>query len=96
MEHDDDYETTRGGGLMAGIMIGAMIGAGVALLFAPGSGEEARRKISKRARSLRDDAMDRFDEASSRTRRDLQRRRRRLRNRMEEGVDSVRERFSDD
>lgn len=95
MEHGD--ESSRGsGGMIAGIVIGALIGAGIALLAAPRSGEDTRRELSKRARSMREDAMDRFDDASRRARRELQRRRRRLRSQLENGVEAVRERFSED
>lgn len=39
----------------AGIAIGAILGASVALLLAPGSGEETREKIGRRVRHLRGD-----------------------------------------
>ncbi len=55
MLNDDD----RGGRTFAvGILLGALIGAGVALLVAPQSGEETRRIIRRRARSLAADAQD--------------------------------------
>ena len=39
----------------AGIAVGAILGASVALLFAPGSGDETRHSIARRVRSLRGD-----------------------------------------
>ena len=60
----------------AGLMIGALLGAGVALLFAPQSGEETRRVISRRARRLAEDAREQYDEAKHRLRRARERRRR--------------------
>ena len=88
--------TGRGaGGMIAGIVIGALIGAGIALLAAPRTGEETRHQLSRRARALRDDAGERFDELSATTRRELRRRRRQLRDRLDDGVDSVRERLAD-
>lgn len=39
----------------AGIAVGAILGASVALLFAPGSGDETRHGIARRVRNLRGD-----------------------------------------
>lgn len=39
----------------AGIAVGAILGASVALLFAPGSGDETRHSIARRVRNLRGD-----------------------------------------
>jgi gas vesicle protein len=44
-----------GGGVAMGFICGALIGAGVALLMAPASGSETRRKIGETARRLRRD-----------------------------------------
>jgi gas vesicle protein len=43
--------------------LGALIGAGVALLLAPESGSEIRRKIKAKADDLRDLAEEKLDEA---------------------------------
>ncbi len=43
-------------------LLGAALGAGAALLFAPTSGEEARDRIRRGARRLKDSAEDAFDE----------------------------------
>ena len=95
MDHHDETSSRGSGGLIAGIVIGALIGAGIALLAAPSSGEDTRRQLSRRARGLRDDAAERFDDLSLRARRELKRRRRQLRERLEDGVDTVRERIAD-
>ena len=55
-EHD------TGKGFAAGLLLGALIGAGVALLFAPQSGEDTRRLIRKRAKRFARDAQDRYDD----------------------------------
>jgi gas vesicle protein len=52
----------------AGLLIGALVGAGVALLFAPQSGEETRRLIRRKAKHLADDARDRYDDVRHRVR----------------------------
>lgn len=89
--HDDSAGSA--GALLAGITIGALIGAGVALLLAPQAGEETRRDLSRRARELRDEATDRWDDASHRARREVRRRGRQLRERLDEGIDQVREKL---
>ncbi len=61
-EHD------TGKGFAAGLLIGALIGAGVALLFAPQSGEDTRRLIRKRARRFAADTRDRYDDLKDRVR----------------------------
>lgn len=58
-EHDDPYiviEKHSGG--VSDFLLGALIGAGVALLFAPRSGRETRRDISRRARAAQDRVRD--------------------------------------
>ena len=43
-------------GVMVAFMLGAIAGAAVALLVAPASGEETRRKLGEKAREGRDKA----------------------------------------
>jgi gas vesicle protein len=43
---------------MVAFMLGAIAGAGVALLVAPASGEETRRKLSEKAREGREKASE--------------------------------------
>src|SRR5688500_19528854 len=45
-----------------GVALGALLGSGTALLFAPQSGQEARAGIGRRARSMRADAHDAWDD----------------------------------
>jgi gas vesicle protein len=71
-------ETARGSGFLAGLIFGAILGAGVALVLAPDRGENTRRRIRRRMESLREGAMDSLDQAGSRTRKQLSRRKRRL------------------
>ncbi|MSR35263.1 MAG: YtxH domain-containing protein [Gemmatimonadetes bacterium] len=55
-------ERERGGGgsSIGSFVLGALVGAGVALLFAPQSGEETQEQIRRRARKLRAQADDRL------------------------------------
>jgi gas vesicle protein len=58
-EHDEPYiviEKHSAG--VSDFLLGALIGAGVALLFAPRSGRETRRDISRRARAAQDRVRD--------------------------------------
>ena len=67
----------RGAGILSlGIIAGALVGAGVALLFAPQSGEETRERIADRARRLGDRADAGWDDLRDELRR-LRRRSRR-------------------
>ncbi len=61
-EHD------TGKGFAAGLLLGALIGAGVALLFAPQSGEDTRRMIRRKARRFASDARDRYDDLKDKVR----------------------------
>jgi len=54
---------------LAGLAIGALVGAGVALLFAPRSGEDTRRAVSRRAKHLAREARDRYDDVREKVRR---------------------------
>lgn len=83
------------GAMLAGITLGALIGAGVALLLAPQKGEETRTQLSRRARTLRDDASQYLDEASTTARQKLARGKRRVREAAEDTADAVRERFAE-
>jgi gas vesicle protein len=44
-------------------ILGALVGAGIALLFAPQTGEETQQEIRERARRLKDGAEDRVRDA---------------------------------
>jgi gas vesicle protein len=71
--YDDDpyverpYVIVERGGAGAGIgplLLGLALGAGVALLFAPQSGEETRRAVARRARRAQDAAQDFVEDVS--------------------------------
>jgi gas vesicle protein len=51
-------EDRGAGGVMVAFMLGAIAGAAVALLVAPATGEETRRKLSERAREGRGKASE--------------------------------------
>jgi gas vesicle protein len=80
----ESTESSRGhGGFVAGLLLGVFLGAGFALLFAPDEGEKTRGRLRKRMRSLGDDAREGIDRAGARTRKELLRRKRRLRAELE-------------
>lgn len=49
---------SNGGTVMLAFLVGAVTGAAVALLFAPGAGEDTRDYLGQRAREGRDRARD--------------------------------------
>ena len=51
-------EDRGAGGVMVAFMLGAIAGAAVALLVAPASGEETRRKLGEKARESREKASE--------------------------------------
>ena len=64
---DDDgryivIERDHSGGV-GSFLLGALVGAGVALLFAPGTGEETQAELRERAKKLRESAEERVREA---------------------------------
>jgi gas vesicle protein len=65
VKHDDHRAKT----FLAGLAIGALVGAGVALLFAPRSGEETRHAVARRAKHLAREARDRYDDVKEKLRR---------------------------
>ena len=65
MTHESEGGTRT---FAAGLLIGALVGAGVALLFAPQSGDDTRRLIQRKAKRLTADARDRFDDVKDRVR----------------------------
>ncbi len=52
-----------GGGQIGSFVLGALVGAGLALLFAPKSGQETQEDLKERARSLRSSAEERMRDA---------------------------------
>ncbi len=55
-----------GGAAILGMLIGGVIGATLALLFAPISGEETRKRIKDTGKDLRDRTADMVDEGRDR------------------------------
>lgn len=62
-DRDVTLVESEGGGLRW-FLLGAVLGAGLGLLFAPQSGERTRREIARRARRLRSEAEEAFDDFS--------------------------------
>jgi gas vesicle protein len=54
MEVNMDNNSNDLGAFLAGFVIGGLVGAAVALILAPQSGEETRRRISDTSESLRE------------------------------------------
>ena len=65
-DHDDVptivIERGSGGGV-GSFLLGAIVGAGIALIFAPKSGEETQQELKEQARKLRVVAEERVKEA---------------------------------
>ena len=60
------YMEREGGSSVKALLLGALIGAGLALLYAPQSGEETRRGIKRRLRKVRAMAEEKVDELGQR------------------------------
>ena len=68
-DDDDDRSVVyveRGGSSVKALLLGALIGAGLALLYAPQSGEETRRGLKRRLRKVRALAEEKVDELGER------------------------------
>lgn len=89
-DHDDVpyivIEKESGGGF-GSFVLGALVGAGLALLFAPQSGEETQAEIRARARELRESAEGHVRDAQKQVEERLQAARQDVKGR----VDSVKE-----
>lgn len=72
------------GGGLGSFVLGALVGAGVALLFAPKSGEETQAELRERANQLRDAAEERVRDAQ-----------RRLEGRMDQARDGIHSRIDE-
>jgi hypothetical protein len=60
--YDEQTDWAKVGFFGAGLALGVVLGAGVALLFAPQSGEETRERLGERARLFRNQAGDQWDD----------------------------------
>jgi gas vesicle protein len=79
------------GTFLAGIALGAFVGAGMALLFAPDAGWKTRRRLQRRIGDIRDRAEDKWDDLRGEARRELIRRKRKLRAEAERAAGRARE-----
>lgn len=89
MQHDDVpyivVEKESSG--VGSFVLGALVGAGIALLFAPRSGEETQEELRDRARKIRDVAEERVKDASKQ----IEERLDTVRAEMQDRVDQVRD-----
>jgi gas vesicle protein len=76
----------RSEGGLAGFLLGLAVGAGVALLFAPRTGDETRQQLKNTGRRLRAAAAERAEDLQEA----LSGRYERTRDRIEEGLESAR------
>lgn len=65
MEYEDDGRLFN---FLSGLVCGAAIGAGAALLMAPETGRKTRKKLSRAAEDLRDNAHERWDDIADEVR----------------------------
>lgn len=93
----DDEDGNPGGptrdrsSFLTGLVIGAAVGAGLALLFAPASGEETRRIVRKRSRALVRDAREGVEALRAGAGRTLRDKKEALRERLAQGLDDLEE-----
>ncbi|MCC6164810.1 MAG: YtxH domain-containing protein [Acidobacteria bacterium] len=66
MSHDDANGRQGGSTFLIGFIAGSMLGAGLALLFAPKTGDQTRREVAERAQRAREKARENFGTASER------------------------------
>jgi gas vesicle protein len=58
-----DEQSCAVGGYLTAFAVGALVGAGLALLYAPHSGQETRELLARRAIDLKDKAAKAVEEA---------------------------------
>ena len=63
MNENQQVNGTSPGTVAIGFVLGALVGAGIALLMAPGTGRETRRRIVDTGRRLGGEARSKLDEA---------------------------------
>jgi len=62
-DYPQNNDMSRSSTVLAGFMFGAVIGAGLALLMAPATGEETRRRLGETARRIGDNARQTLDKS---------------------------------
>jgi len=80
--HQLEKAMVRGSSATVGFMVGAVVGAGIALLFAPARGSDARRKVGQTVRNIRHGMADGVGKAKD------------LKDAAQNAVDSGREAFN--
>jgi gas vesicle protein len=60
----------RSGGFLMGAVVGAAVGAGIALLYAPRTGKEARNWLASSTKKLKDNTTNAFEQAKDTVRRE--------------------------
>lgn len=83
---EGEFNTTS---FLTGLLVGAAVGAGIALLFAPASGDDTRRLIRRRARAIEEDASRGWATSRDEARRQFKDRKAALRERLAEGLERV-------
>jgi gas vesicle protein len=58
-----DENSCQVGGIVTAFAVGALVGAGIALLYAPQSGQETRKLIADKGRELKGRAQDKLEDA---------------------------------
>lgn len=90
-ERPDVIIESDGGAGVKWFLVGALIGAGVAMLYAPQSGERTRRDLGRKARRIRRDVEGRLEDVRD----EVSERGRRLKASAEELADNVKHEVRD-
>jgi gas vesicle protein len=61
-QHDNGASRGAGSSIATGFVLGALVGAGMALLLAPGTGKETRRRLADASARWGSAARTKFDE----------------------------------
>lgn len=73
----------RGADFAGGLLLGVMVGAALALLLAPQAGPRTRRNIGRKVRRLRADAEHRLEGAQRDLRKQVKRRKRKIKGKID-------------
>lgn len=87
MQDEEPEEGRDWSGFLTGLAIGAAAGAALVLLFGPGTGDDTRRIIRRKARSLERHASASWLEAREAARKAWRKRRKELRARLADAAD---------